>query len=628
MKIIKRCLSILGLLFFGIGNAEEISDDRLFSTLYATFKIFSDEHLEKFGQQSIDTVVDVMAGIAILVVIFYGYRLLFNPPQQGGSDLILRIIKISIIFVIITSFTAYEKWVIDGFEGVENFLTEIIADKDESPSTATVERGGSKIEVTASPLYFKLDTLAIEVHKVADTLDKASGLISKLAKWLVILAGYFLMFTGFVLMLFLDFLKIALIILGPVFFVCMLFQSTRQYFLNWIETFLNLILAKVIVVLLLTITFSIVNHLKEGVIIPPVATDYVALEKCKDQQRADAQGKGNAGFGCDHLIPKPTVKIGKVMWMIFAMGVGFFALLFGFTFASKLIGGTGFSASISGMVTGATMAAGTAALATAKKVGGMTKDFVNRSRPDNLLTADGPEIRRDYFTSNDPADKNRPSDASIMDKVASASAQNNSTTTDSTTKTNKDVKANDDSKSSISSDEKRDDISGSNRGQAEQSMVDDKDENFDISADAQFERSIPSHLLGESSGDSGNNTIFSSGNNDRGVTRYDELDIDHADIGEAKIDRVDDSSSIDRSLSGSELNRTPVINTSRPNSNAVIERGKDAKQNQEISYIRNLLNKLGIGKNSDIERNLNKDNFLTKEELKSESETKKLKDKE
>lgn len=192
-------------------------------------------------------VLPIVAGIVMCWVLFKAIQIIITPNGSGGiSAFAKQFFKIAIIMILLSSWVYFAQYVVH----------PVIS----APSEIISAIGGGAPDESNSLIVSFVDNMFTQVSTTFDNIVKDSGMIAGgffaaivavilLIVCAVTLGAYYWTVIKNKLML------AILLILAPVFFSFLMFQSTKEYFKNWVNMIANS-LVTLLVLNIIVITFA------------------------------------------------------------------------------------------------------------------------------------------------------------------------------------------------------------------------------------------------------------------------------------------------------------------------------------------------------------------------------------
>ena len=209
---------------------------------------------EKMDSLFNTTVANVIAEIAvisrnalILYVIVWGILMIYGRIQDTVSDGVKRIVLIALVIACTQHLPFYSNNIVHHLEGLSGGLIELLG-----PTTLPAMTAADSIVYTNA-----ITGLGYDVSPIAQALDnsltsfyRALAAALESADWKQkIVIGLQSIFLSVALYVFLGmscYLSIlslivvkALLMIGPIFFICLLFDGTRNFFSGWLSLVIN-----------------------------------------------------------------------------------------------------------------------------------------------------------------------------------------------------------------------------------------------------------------------------------------------------------------------------------------------------------------------------------------------------
>lgn len=218
---------------------------------------------DTLGDAVRDYATPLLGALMVLYVIIYGLMVTFEMIHVTWADAIMRLLKVGLIFVAVTSATFVSDTVRTFFAGGMNDLIEIFAGATGAGGSCFSTASSSTLVIKPEVLCSILEPLNM-ILSVNFLVYIFSGFLSGLQGIFVtlfIIAGLFIFLMSLlgVLMTYLKAVVLLFILLGlaPLFFVFLLFNVTKSLFDAWLGMILNFVLQPVLLFAFLGIFTSI-----------------------------------------------------------------------------------------------------------------------------------------------------------------------------------------------------------------------------------------------------------------------------------------------------------------------------------------------------------------------------------
>ncbi|NCA28978.1 MAG: hypothetical protein EBS92_06905, partial [Proteobacteria bacterium] len=232
---------------------------------YATQKIKQENLVKRlYNKIANDTNYKRILNLSIVLMFtFYGFGYLIGVSELKQSEIIDRVIKIGIIYLFTNpdfGWIWFEKFFVDGFKNGADFLTFTMASIfDDSGSIENSIKNG--VFIDKSPLFSSADNI-INLFISNDAIHKKIGalLFYKLFGIIYLFIIYHSIFNyiyaisnAVLIYLTAQVFTSILFMVGPIFFIFILFKQTRSFFDNWINAIIGFALQQIFLIFTLTL---------------------------------------------------------------------------------------------------------------------------------------------------------------------------------------------------------------------------------------------------------------------------------------------------------------------------------------------------------------------------------------
>ncbi len=254
-------------------NVETIKKSNFFSSfIYNNIILYLIEAIKEtvagsFSYLSQDTILkQIVITITTLYVIFYGFFFITGIVVISANDIIQRLIKISLIFAI---FFNQESW-----NFFNNYLFNIFLEGYEQITSALISDDFIVSGEEVNPFSW-VDILLgkfFSNHTISMILSQLVESFGYFIITIILIAGIF----KFLLMIFrvtveyiISFSMLAITIsISPLFFMLILFEYTRKFFLQWAKMMLGFFLFAIILILLVLLVSTVFDTFFNKALIP------------------------------------------------------------------------------------------------------------------------------------------------------------------------------------------------------------------------------------------------------------------------------------------------------------------------------------------------------------------------
>ena len=215
----------------------------IFTRAYENLQSRLDSFLGDGVSNVIQQVEGPLRAALLLYFILYGIAILRGVIDEPIMEGVMRMIKLAFVYSIATT-VAYNDWVTDPlFRVLPNALTEAISGQ------ATPSVGAAFDE------YFSRGAiLAQETFKTASPVNPGPYLTGALVYLVTALTAA----VGFGVTMIAMIALSLVIALGPIFVACIVFESTRKFFVGWLSQCLNYVLLFALIVTIFQMILSII----------------------------------------------------------------------------------------------------------------------------------------------------------------------------------------------------------------------------------------------------------------------------------------------------------------------------------------------------------------------------------
>lgn len=188
--------------------------------------------------------------LMIMFVVFYGMSIALGVVQPNALDLIVRCIKIIVIFYLFTSWANFQEIVVNFFEPLTNDLTTIL-------TTALVNTAtGSSEEVTSTDVFNFIDEqvfgllLSVRFATIIGAIIQHGGIGVVIGLMLasVILMYLWTIVISVQIFIMASIARSLLYAISPIFIIFLLFNQTRSLFEGWLKQLINFSLQPVFLI--------------------------------------------------------------------------------------------------------------------------------------------------------------------------------------------------------------------------------------------------------------------------------------------------------------------------------------------------------------------------------------------
>lgn len=199
------------------------------------------------GDNSFKTTV---TALMTLFVVIYGITIALGIAQPNAMELVIRIVKMAIIFFLLTSWANFQEIVVSFFESLTNELTTIMT------SAVTSVASGTNTKVTAMDVFNFIDEqvlgllLSVRFATIIGAIMTSGGIGIIIA---LMLASTVLSYLWTVVISVQIFIMAAigralLYAISPIFLIFLLFKQTTPLFDGWLKQLINFSLQPVFLI--------------------------------------------------------------------------------------------------------------------------------------------------------------------------------------------------------------------------------------------------------------------------------------------------------------------------------------------------------------------------------------------
>jgi len=199
----------------------------------------------------------------VLMITFYGLGFMMGVTEMKQSDIIDRLIKIGLIYLFtspIYGWLFFEKFFVTFFKGGTDYLTFLMASifADDNSINEALSKGNFS---DRSPLFASVDKV-LGLYLINDVVHKKIaallfynfiGIIYCVILYYCAITYIYAASNAILLYLTAQFFTSVLFIIGPFFFIFILFKQTKGFFDNWLNSLIGFSLQQIFVIFTLNI---------------------------------------------------------------------------------------------------------------------------------------------------------------------------------------------------------------------------------------------------------------------------------------------------------------------------------------------------------------------------------------
>ena len=207
---------------------------------------------------------NILTLIVVLSLSFYGMGFLMGINEFKNSEIVKILLKVGFIYLFTSTthgWVWFDKFFVEFFKNAVDFITFSVAETFDS-----VNSGEYRAKITASDYYDKA-ILFKSVDKVVDLIISAvvqkkilALLFSSIFGWIYFLILYHCLLTyvyaianAMLLYITCQIVVSILFVLGPIFFVFLMFKVTKDMFDNWIKALIGFSLQQIFLIMTLSL---------------------------------------------------------------------------------------------------------------------------------------------------------------------------------------------------------------------------------------------------------------------------------------------------------------------------------------------------------------------------------------
>lgn len=211
-----------------------MSGTNVFQYLFGLVDKASSHYINNGSQNIIEYITPIFNTAAILLVVIWGYRVLFGQSNDILTEGIFKTMKIMFILLIALTIGNYQDIVINVLKNTPVELAKIL-----SSSLGISSNYGSDGGI-ASSLDTSFDRLFLLVKTAWNKAGVFDGNVGFYIMGLILLlgGGFLLLYIAFYSVMSLLMTSV-LLALGPLFIIAVLFNTTQRFFESWLGLVLN-----------------------------------------------------------------------------------------------------------------------------------------------------------------------------------------------------------------------------------------------------------------------------------------------------------------------------------------------------------------------------------------------------
>lgn len=203
--------------------------------------------------QGITNVIGAIGPVVVtlfgICVVLWGFAHLTNAIEQPVLDVAKKLIFIAVIIGLSLNVGRYTSYVV-------NFVTET------PPALAAVATGGGNNVATTAQL---LDQMVTKGWKLGDRARQKAGIVNGdfgmyIVAFIFYLGTAALTLFACVLLLLAKFGMAVLLIIGPIFLVLLMFETTKGFFRLWLGQLINFMLTYVLTAIAISLIMGFCDH--------------------------------------------------------------------------------------------------------------------------------------------------------------------------------------------------------------------------------------------------------------------------------------------------------------------------------------------------------------------------------
>jgi type IV secretion system protein VirB6 len=245
----------------------------IFGILFGGFNKVIDDVFSGVIGDLILSLSSIARNALILYVIIWGILMIYGRIQDTVADGIKRIAIMLIVLVCATNIPFYSDNIVTYLEGMPGGLTSLLGTSI-TPSMSTADSAFYDSEITGvgytvHPIAKSLDAVVTEFSRYMALAQEAASITNFIG---VMIQSFFLALAFFVFIGFSAYLSLisllavkVLLIVGPIFFVCLLFDGTKNFFSSWLSLVINYSLVGFFAVLFSTVLIKVLQNVLIGI---------------------------------------------------------------------------------------------------------------------------------------------------------------------------------------------------------------------------------------------------------------------------------------------------------------------------------------------------------------------------
>jgi type IV secretion system protein VirB6 len=192
----------------------------------------------------------VVTATMTLFVVFYGITIALGIAQPNALELVTRIVKMAIIFFLLTSWTNFQEIVVSFFESLTNDLTTIMT------SAVVATASGTDTKVTAMDVFNFIDEqvlgllLSVRFATIIGAIMTSGGIGIIIALMLAstVLSYLWTIIVSVQIFIMAAIARSLLYAISPIFLIFLLFKQTTPLFEGWLKQLINFSLQPVFLI--------------------------------------------------------------------------------------------------------------------------------------------------------------------------------------------------------------------------------------------------------------------------------------------------------------------------------------------------------------------------------------------